>query len=110
MANRRRNASRMTATDRGKAALHRRWGHELALAMTLVVALTVAPSLGGAPDPPLLFTDVTVASGIDFIETIGDHEMSNIVESSGVGCGFLDYDGDGWLDIFLVNGCWPQNS
>jgi hypothetical protein len=82
--------------------------HDLANAMTLFSSLTVAPSLGGPPDPPILFTDVTVASGIDFIETIGDREMSNIVESSGVGCGFLDYDGDGWLDIFMVNGCWLE--
>ena len=78
------------------------------LGTTLVVALVVDPSLGGPPDPPILFADVTVASGIDFIETIGDHEMSNIVESAGVGCGFLDYDGDGWLDIFLVNGRWLE--
>ena len=108
MRNRRYHASRTIATGRGEAKLHRPWAHELAFAMTFVVALTVAPALGGTPDPPIRFTDVTVASGIDFIETIGDHEMSNIVESSGVGCGFLDYDGDGWLDVFLVNGCWLE--
>ncbi|UCC31191.1 MAG: CRTAC1 family protein [Phycisphaerales bacterium] len=57
-------------------------------------------------DPPVLFTDVTVAARIDFVETLGDREMSNIVEATGVGCGFVDYDGDGWMDIYLVNGCW----
>ena len=67
--------------------------------------LTEAPAV---PGPEIVFTDVTVRAGLDFIETIGDDEMSNIVEATGVGCGFLDYDGDGLLDIYLVNGCWKQ--
>ncbi len=54
--------------------------------------------------PPLRFTEVTNSSGIDFVHTIGDDKMTNIVEASGVGCAMLDYDGDGWLDIYLVNG------
>ena len=55
-----------------------------------------------------MFTDVTAAAGIGFVETIGDDRMTNIVESTGAGCGFVDYDGDGWLDIYLVSGCWTQ--
>jgi hypothetical protein len=57
---------------------------------------------------PLLLTDVTAVAGIDFVETIGDRDMTNIVESAGVGCGFVDYDDDGWVDIYLVNGCWLE--
>lgn len=68
------------------------------------------PVISFASEPeheaPIVFTDVTAAAGIDFVETIGDHEMTNIVESVGVGCAFLDYDNDGWMDIYLVNGCW----
>jgi len=56
----------------------------------------------------VLFTDVTAAAGIDFVETIGDDRMTNIVEASGAGCAFLDYDGDGWMDIYLVSGCWTR--
>lgn len=59
-------------------------------------------------DPAVLFTDVTVAARIDFVETLGDREMSNIVEATGVGCGFVDYDGDGWMDIYMVSGCWLE--
>ncbi len=57
-------------------------------------------------EPAVRFTDVTHAAGIHFVQTIGDDEMTNIVEATGVGCGFLDYDCDGWMDIYLVNGCW----
>ncbi len=55
---------------------------------------------------PVVFRDVTRQAGIGFVETIGDDDMTNIVESAGVGCGFLDYDNDGWQDIYFVNGCW----
>ena len=58
--------------------------------------------------PRVLFTDVAEAAGIDFVETIGDDAMTNIVESTGIGCGFFDYDGDGWMDIYMVSGCWKQ--
>ncbi len=67
-----------------------------------IVALGLA-NVAAAP-PTLKLTDVTQASGISFVHTIGDDEMTNIVESTGVGCALLDYDGDGWLDIYLVNG------
>ena len=80
-----------------------------ALPALVYVGLSAGP---GFADPqanaPVLFTDVTTQAGIDFVETIGDDDMTNIVESAGVGCGFLDYDGDGWLDIYLVNGCWMK--
>ena len=58
---------------------------------------------------PLRFTDVTAEAGIRFVHTIGDAAMTNIVESTGVGCAFLDYDGDGWLDVYLVNGVYRND-
>ncbi|RME37759.1 MAG: CRTAC1 family protein [Planctomycetota bacterium] len=76
------------------------------------VAISSTPLRAGEGNPPASppvgFTDVTKTAGIDFTETLGDPEMSNIVESAGVGCAFLDYDGDGWLDVYLVNGCWRE--
>ncbi len=74
----------------------------------VVMRVAVGPASEPLSDPPVLFADVTAAVGIDFVETIGDEVMSSIVESTGVGCGFLDYDGDGWMDIYLVNGCWTK--
>ena len=79
-----------------------------ALAIIALLAMNERPAVGAEGQSParVRFTDVTKAAGIDFIETIGDDEMSNIIESAGVGCAFLDYDNDGWMDIYFVNGCW----
>ncbi len=74
----------------------------------MTIALAAHAAAEPISVPPVILTDVTTAAGINFVETIGDDVMSNIVEATGVGCGFLDYDGDGWIDIYLVNGCWQQ--
>lgn len=52
--------------------------------------------------------NVTAAAGIDFVHNSGAFGAKYLPETMGPGCAFLDYDGDGWLDILLVNGMdWP---
>ncbi len=46
-------------------------------------------------------SDVSEAAGIRFKHSYGDIEMDNIVEGTGRGAMFFDYDSDGWLDIYL---------
>ena len=50
--------------------------------------------------------DVTRQAGITFVHNVGDDDMDNIIESNGAGCAFFDYDGDGDLDIYLLNGAY----
>jgi len=50
------------------------------------------------------FADVTRAAGIEFHLTCGGPEKRYIMESMCGGIAVFDYDGDGWMDIFLVNG------
>ena len=72
--------------------------------------LLAAPaSLAFAADSPgFRFTDVTTQAGIDFRHNSGAFGAKYLPETMGPGCAFLDYDGDGWLDILLANGCdWP---
>jgi hypothetical protein len=46
--------------------------------------------------------------GLDFVHSIGDDELTNIIESSGGGAAFLDYDQDGFIDLFITSGTWIE--
>jgi hypothetical protein len=69
------------------------------------------PAPKGAPSPvtgtPLgvQFVDVAKQAGLN-VETIfgGEHRNKYLLETTGCGAAFFDYDQDDWLDIFLVNG------
>lgn len=50
------------------------------------------------------FMDITPYAGIHFKHTIGDHHLSNLIESVGGGAAFIDFDQDGYLDLYVVNG------
>ena len=55
------------------------------------------------------YQEIIEFSGIDFKHTIGDDHLSNLVESVGGGAVFLDYDQDGFLDIYMSNGNYTEN-
>src|SRR5204863_3033038 len=43
-------------------------------------------------------------SGIRWVHSNGKSPEKYLPETSGAGCAFLDYDNDGWMDIYLVKG------
>ena len=64
--------------------------------------------MGAARGPGFRLVDVTARAGIDFVHNSGAYGGKLLQETLGAGCAFLDYDGDGWQDILLVNGMdWP---
>ena len=63
---------------------------------------------GTAAPPGFQFVDVTARAGIQFEHNSGAFGGKFLPETLGSGCAFLDYDGDGWQDILLLNGMdWP---
>jgi hypothetical protein len=71
-------------------------------------AASVLGAAAATPDLGFRLTDVTAQSGIAFHHNSGAFGAKYLPETLGPGCAFLDYDGDGWLDILLVNGTdWP---
>jgi hypothetical protein len=56
------------------------------------------------PEGPVLFRDVTARSGISFRHVNSATAEKFLVETMGSGGAFLDYDADGYLDVFLLNG------
>jgi hypothetical protein len=70
------------------------------------------PKKSAAPDekwaipgwPAMRFSEVARASGIDCTNLSGHPEKPRLIDTLGVGVCWFDYDGDGWLDLFLPNG------
>jgi hypothetical protein len=61
---------------------------------------------GGFVDKgPVVFADITAKAGLSgWIHKMGTPEKTFIVETNGSGVCLVDFDNDGWLDIYLVNG------
>jgi hypothetical protein len=69
-------------------------------------ALSRPITAGGFVDgAPIVFLDVTRQAGLDiFHHRSGTPEKTTILEAPGSGVALIDYDNDGWLDIYLLNG------
>ena len=74
----------------------------------LVVCTSLPSPLTGAESAsetrPIEFVDITDEAGINFRHVNAATGQKYLVETMAPGCAFLDYDGDGYLDIYLVNG------
>jgi enediyne biosynthesis protein E4 len=59
---------------------------------------------GGSRTSPVTFTDVARAAGLSFTHNNAASAEKYLIETMGSGCGWIDYDQNGLLDIYLVNG------
>lgn len=85
-----------------RRTLRARYSAAAALAVATLTAGTGRAAEAAWPT----FTDVTEAAGITFKHHLGDLDLSNIAEATGPGCAVFDFDNDGFMDIYLVNGRW----
>lgn len=69
-----------------------------------IAAIVWSCPLACAAEPSVVFRDVTAESGIDFRHTDGSSGRRYVIESFTAGLALLDYDLDGDLDIYFVNG------
>ena len=69
-------------------------------------ALSRPITAGGFVDgATVVFSDITKEAGLEkFLHRSGTPEKQTILETIGSGVALLDYDNDGWLDVYLLNG------
>jgi enediyne biosynthesis protein E4 len=75
---------------------------QLVLILVATVALAVRP--GSSPAPIIRFEEIAARSGLSFTTAASPTPNKNQVETMVAGVALLDYDGDGYLDVYLVNG------
>ena len=84
--------------------------HSAAAAMIVaaVMATDLVGSGGGrqaAPPLDFLFTEIAARAGLTAVTTYGGRATNRyLLETTGSGVAAFDFDADGWLDLFIVNG------
>ena len=68
---------------------------------SLAVAVLLATA---AYAGPIRFEDATKQAGIEFTHSIGAEKLGSLVESTGAGCVWFDYNNDGKPDLYVVSG------
>src|ERR1700722_11994426 len=70
------------------------------------IGLAVSPILrsDSQPHSPVTFVDVARSAGITFQHDNAASSEKYLIETMGSGCGWIDYDQNGLLDLYLVNG------
>ena len=87
-----------------KCRIYIRLGYLTFLALFLINPSQKSFAQNSSP----VFTDVTREAGIDFRYTFGDYTYENILESSGSGITIFDYNEDGLLDLYMLNGTYLE--
>ncbi|MBP6821720.1 MAG: VCBS repeat-containing protein, partial [Acidobacteria bacterium] len=72
----------------------------------IVLAVLPLSQQPGAPaEFKVSFTNIAKAAGLTHKTVYGDeHKNKYLLETTGCGVAWFDYDNDGWLDLFFVNG------
>lgn len=63
-----------------------------------------APSLTSTSLSPIQFEDATDKAGIDFVHSFGSRQLGSLLEGTGAGCVWIDYNNSGLPSLYVVNG------
>jgi len=90
------------------------------LGMVLAAALLLASVTKGlgtkpgaaAPAQPRLpvYEDVTEKAGIHFQHSFGEEQLSSVMEATGSGCAWFDYNNDGLMDLYVLSGRYIEGA
>ena len=70
----------------------------------LVATVPLAVGQGSSPAPTIRFEEIATRSRLNFTTAASPTPNKNQIETMVAGVALLDYDGDGYLDVYLVNG------
>ena len=76
----------------------------LTRALFVAVITTLGGALLWAADVPIRFTDVSAAAGLTLRNIAGNPAKNYLIESTGNGAAFFDFDNDSDMDVLLTNG------
>src|SRR5512141_2723733 len=81
----------------------------LSFALALFVPMSVGAQTPAAKPPApaqdqIRFEDATAKSGIQFTHSFGAQKLGSLLERTGAGCVWFDYNNDGLLDLYVTNG------
>lgn len=86
-----------------------RWpGTWLSTAAVLCSVLFLTISPGHTASANIAFVDISESAGIDFVHENAKSDDKYLIETMGSGCGWIDYNNDGLMDLYLVNGAATQ--
>jgi len=92
------------STGRGREAAWSRRRFLSAISSAAAGSCLPLGLLAAATQSKAIFTEVTAEAGITWRQFNGFSPDRYLIETMGGGVGFVDFDQDGWLDIFLLNG------
>jgi hypothetical protein len=73
-------------------------------APAFIAAAQSAPTSATPQVVPIKFEDATAKSGIDFTHSFGSRQLGSLLEGTGAGCIWIDYNNSGLPSLYVVNG------
>jgi len=71
---------------------------------TPVVAAQAAPQAAAKAEPAIRFEDASEKAHIDFVHSFGSAKLGSLLEGTGAGCVWFDYNNSGLESLYVVNG------